>query len=96
MGDTAPNEAAAARETRRVPLRRRLLAGWMAIAGRFGYVQTLVILTLVYGALIGPIGLFLAAARRDLLNKRQLRAAGSAWQEADTAAPDLERAKLTT
>ncbi len=68
----------------------------MAIAGRFGYVQTLVILALVYGVLIGPVGLVLAAARRDPLDKRQLRATGSAWQEADSAAPDLERAKLTT
>ena len=96
MDDTAPNEAAEARETRRAPLRQRLLAGWMAIAGRFGYVQTLVILAFVYGVLIGPVGLFLTAARRDLLNKRHLRAAGSAWQDADSAAPDLERAKLTT
>jgi hypothetical protein len=68
----------------------------MAIAGRFGYVQTLVILALVYGLLVGPVGLVMAAARRDLLNKRHLRDPGSAWQEADSAAPDLERAKLTT
>ena len=37
-----------------VPVWRRLLDGWMAIAGRFGFVQTLVILALFYAVLIGP------------------------------------------
>ena len=41
-----------------------------------------------------PIVTFVA--RRDLLHKRGLRATGSAWLDADSAAPDLERAKLTT
>ena len=34
--------------------------------------------------------------RRDLLDKRRLRAPGSAWRDADSARPDLERAKLTS
>ena len=38
-------------------LRRRLLDGWMVIAGRFGSVQTLMILALTYVLLIGPVGL---------------------------------------
>ena len=84
------------RATGEIGLRRRLLGGWMAIAGRFGYVQTLVILALVYGLLVGPVGLVMAIARRDLLDKRHLRTPGSAWQDADSAAPDLERAKMTT
>ena len=34
--------------------------------------------------------------RKDLLDKRSLKAPGSAWKEADTAAPSLERAKLAS
>ena len=83
-------------EVTRVAPWRRLLNGWMAIAGRFGFVQTLVILGLFYTFLIGPVGAGAAIARRDLLGKRGLREAGTAWRDADTAKPDLERAKLSS
>lgn len=76
------------------PAWRRLWSGWMAIAGRFGFVQTLLLLTLFYTCLIGPVWAVTAIARRDFLAKRGLGAAGSAWLDADTAKPDLERAKL--
>jgi len=66
----------------------------MVIAGRFGSVQTLMILALTYVLLIGPIGLALAIGRNDPLAKRGLKEAGSAWLDADTAKPNLERAKL--
>jgi hypothetical protein len=49
---------------------------------------------LTYVLLIGPVGLTLAICRRDPLAKRGLKAAESAWLDADTAKPDLERAKL--
>ena len=75
---------------------RRLLDGWNAVVGRFGFVQTLVILALFYTVLIGPVALMAWLARRDLLKKRGLGSRESAWQVADSAAPDLERAKLTT
>lgn len=81
-------------EATRLPLWRRLYAGWLAIAARFGEVQTLVILSLVYSVVLGPVALGMAAARRDLLHKRGLRAPGSVWSEADTVTePDLERAR---
>ena len=67
-------------EPKSVPsLGRRLLNGWMAIAGRFGYVQTLMILVFTYVIMIGPVALGLAVGRRDLLSKRGLRIRGSAW-----------------
>ena len=75
------------------PVWRRLLSGWMAIAGHFGFVQTLLLLVLFYAFLIGPIWTVTALARRDFLARRGFGAAGSAWLDADTAAPDLERAK---
>lgn len=73
---------------------RRLLGGWMLIAGRFGSVQTTLLLVLFYGALIGPMGLAMAIGRSDPLGRR--RCGDSAWSDADTAKPDLERAKLTS
>ena len=73
---------------------RRLLGGWTAIAARFGFVQTLVILALMYTLVVGPVAVLMALARRDMLAKRSLRAPESAWTKSDSAKPDLERAKL--
>ncbi len=78
----------------RASVGRRLLAGWMAIAGRFGSAQTTLLLVLCYGVLIGPVGLGMAIGRSDPLGRR--RCVDSAWSDADTAKPDLERAKLTS
>ncbi len=78
-----------------LPWWRRLLDGWNAVVGRFGFVQTLVILALFYALMIGPAAVLASLARRDLLDRRGLGAEGSAWRNADTAAPDLERAKHT-
>jgi len=75
---------------------RHLYQGWLAIAGRFGAVQTLVLLGFFYATLIGPAWLGTRVARRDLLDKGHLREGGSAWREVDSSPPDLERAKLTT
>ena len=77
-------------------LAKRLLAGWMAIVVRFGFVQTLVILAFFYAAIVGPVAVAMALARQDLLGKRRVLDKGSAWLAADSAAPDLERAKLTS
>ena len=79
-----------------ISLGRRLLNGWMLIAGRFGGVQTLVILALFYFLLIGPVSLVQAIFRRDQLDKRPTPPAESSWKQADSAEPDLERAKLLT
>ncbi len=75
---------------------RKLYLGWMVIVGRFGYVQTLVILAFFYTFLIGPVALIMAVFRTDALGKRGLRGEGTAWHEADSAEPNLERAKLQT
>jgi hypothetical protein len=75
---------------------RRLLNGWMAIVARFGFAQTLVILAMFYAMLLGHVALILGLARRDLLERRGLRTGGSAWRDADRAAPDLERARLAS
>jgi hypothetical protein len=78
----------------RKPLWRRFYEAWLEVAARFGEVQTLVVVALVYAIAVGPVALVLAATRQDLLHKRELHAAGSAWNDADTVkTPDLERAK---
>jgi hypothetical protein len=75
------------------PFFRRLYDGWLAIAVRFGFVQTLVVLGIFYALIIGPFSTGIQLFRGDLLDKRQVKGEGSAWREADTSAPDLERAK---
>jgi hypothetical protein len=77
-------------------LKQRLLSGWQAIAGRFGAVQTTVLLALFYLTLVGPVAIAILAARRDLLDKRTLGEGDTAWSEAHTAGADFERAQLTS
>ncbi len=67
MDESAPN---------RTPIRTTLLNGWAAIAARFGFVQTLVILALFYALLLGPVALVITLARRDFLAKRGLGSGG--------------------
>ena len=78
-------------EIPRKPFYRRLYEGWLVIAGHFGEVQTTVILFLSYVFAIGPVALVMG--RKDLLHKKHLRDGATAWSDADTTLPDLERAK---
>jgi hypothetical protein len=79
-----------------LPFHKRLFQGWMRITARFGFVQTLVMLGLFYVFLIGPVALGGALGRADFLKKRGLRSGGSAWNTADSAKPDLERARTAS
>jgi hypothetical protein len=83
-------------EMERRPVHKRLFQGWMVITARFGFVQTLVILALFYVFLIGPIAVGSAIGRADFLHKRGLREGDTAWNPAESAKPDLERAKLAS
>ena len=65
-------------------LGRRLYDGWLAIAGHFGEIQTLVLVGVIYVFVIGPVASGLVAARRDLLAKRGLGERQTAWAPADT------------
>ena len=77
-------------EAPRKPFYRRLYEGWLAIAGHFGEVQTLVVIGIAYVFVIGPMSLVMG--RKDLLQKRAL-GPGSAWSDADSTVADLDRAK---
>ena len=79
--------------TEKTPVWRRFYSGWLEIAARFGQVQTLLVLTIVYTLVLGPVALVLFAFRRDLLQRRGLHVPGSAWSEADSAGAGLERAR---
>jgi hypothetical protein len=72
---------------------RQLYAGWLEIAARFGEVQTLLVVAMVYTVALGPVALVLFAIRKDLLHERGLHAPGSAWSEAESFGADLERAR---
>lgn len=73
---------------------RKLYLGWLEIAARFGEVQTLIVVSIVYALVIGPMAVAIAVGRGDLLHKRNLFADGSVWNDADsTPDPDVERAK---
>jgi hypothetical protein len=78
-------------EAKPKPFYRRLYEGWLVIAGHFGEVQTSVILFFSYVFAIGPVALVMQ--RKDLLHKKGLRQGDTAWMEADSTMPDLERAK---
>ena len=75
---------------------KRLYQGWMAIAGRFGGIQTVVLLAFFYFFLVGPVSAFSRLGRADYLDKRPLDRARSGWRDAESSPPDLERAKLQT
>ena len=64
------------------PVWRRLLNGWMAIVGRFGFVQTLLLLLLIYVFMIGPISILMALARKDQLAKRGFGSDGPGARQA--------------
>ena len=82
--------------TERPPSWRRLIDGWMQIVAHFGEVQTLVLLGLIYVLVVGPASLISRAFGSDFLSKRSLRGIDSAWRDAESSPPDLERAKLQT
>ncbi|MEM7399943.1 MAG: hypothetical protein AAF354_13540 [Pseudomonadota bacterium] len=72
------------------------MGGWLAVTGRFGAIQTRVLLTFFYFTLLGPVAVVATVAGRDLLDKHPRADEGTAWLDADASPPDLERAKLTS
>jgi hypothetical protein len=73
---------------------RRLYLGWLELAGRFGEVQSVLIVCVVYLFVMGPMAVAAAVSGRDLLAKRGFASGASAWWDADSVSkPDLERAK---
>ncbi len=54
---------------------------WMKFAAALGWLNTRVILTVVFLLIFAPVGLILRLFRRDLLHQRFDRRAGSYWMK---------------
>ena len=79
-----------------LPVAGSTRGGWRSPAASGG-IQTVVLLAFFYVFLVGPVGQLLAA-RRGATTWRSDSSIGpgSAWRDADSSPPDLERAKLQT
>ena len=66
--------------------------GWMAFAHALGFVNTMVLLTLAYLIIIGPIAIVLWFARRDFL-ERKLHRGSSYWREHELTQNTIETAQ---
>lgn len=71
---------------------RRLLDRWRGFSHRVARAQTYVLLTLVYGLIIIPLGLLLRLFRRSPLNQRRL-SPDSAWTPREDVPYTVERFK---
>lgn len=71
---------------------RKLWALWKAFAHRLGLVQTAILLSLIYHAGVGPLGLFGRLFGRDLLGLKAAPGA-SYWGPPPDTTRTLERAR---
>ncbi len=71
-------------------LRRRIYLRWMAFARVLGRVNTMVLLTVFYFAILGPVALILRILRKDLLD-RWFEDRSSYWYDREQEEHSLER-----
>ena len=69
----------------------KLYAGWMLFAKALAFVNTRVLLTLVYALVIGPISLFLRIFGKDSL-ERKFDPSNSYWKRRETASHTIKHA----
>lgn len=60
---------------------KKIKAVWMRFARMLGWLNSMILLTIVYIFILGPIALVLKMFRRDLLQKKKETAAVSYWQK---------------
>lgn len=65
---------------------------WMQFAKVLAFVNTRIILTLVYGLLMAPVALVLRVMGKDHLDRR-LDGAGSYWKEREQVETTVDRSK---
>ena len=63
---------------------------WMGLAFCLGWVNTRIILTLVYYLVVTPIGLMMRLLRKDLLNLRLEKSARTYWLKREVKNPTKE------
>ena len=71
----------------------RIKDGWMLFARTLGRVTTIILLTLVYLVIIGPMALLVKILRKDLLQKKKNATLTSYWRERASNEPTIERHK---
>ena len=71
-------------------LRRRLYGRWMAFARVLGKINTIVLLTIVYMVIIGPVALVFRMFGKDLLD-RTSDGRSSYWYDRDEEEHSVER-----
>jgi len=69
---------------------KHIYQGWNEFARGFASIQNMVILSLVYILLLGPIWLLVRLFKKDLLASKTLKA-NSFWIEREGETPELER-----
>lgn len=63
------------------PIGRLLYIGWMGLGVTIGLVTSPIIMLILYGLLIVPVGLFFRLRGRDTMKRRVDRGATSYWEE---------------
>ena len=71
----------------------RIKDGWMYFARTLGRVNTIILLTLVYVVIIGPMALLVKILRKDLLQKKMNSTLTSYWRGRASNEPTIERHK---
>jgi hypothetical protein len=57
--------------------------GWMSVAVVLGFFMTRVLLTLIFGLVFTPVGIFTRIARKDLIDQKYDPSADSYWIKRD-------------
>jgi hypothetical protein len=67
--------------------------GWYAFARILGRVNTVILLTLIYCIIIGPMALFAKLVKKDLLQRKKDSAKTSYWLNRAPSESTIERHK---
>jgi hypothetical protein len=68
--------------------------GWLLFARILARVNTIILLTLIYVVIIGPMALILRILRKDPLQKKKNSLITSYWHERASSEPTIERHKF--
>jgi hypothetical protein len=72
----------------------RIKNGWLLFARTLGRVSTIILLTLIYLLVIGPMALYVKILGKDLLQKKNYAAKTSYWRDRVSSEPTIERHKF--
>ncbi len=71
----------------------KIKRGWLAFAKYLGWVNTIVLLTLVYWLVLAPIAIVIKIVKRDILLKKLDSSTPSYWQARQVSNNTLEEMK---